>query len=333
MPGYGARISKDDWMSINEKQERKKRQNRLNQRALRERRRKDEVQIVSGKRPYRVSRWRIGQAKEQHKAESLSSTRDILLSTTPLPSEDLTIVYGTPLSTPESEAELLLALVEQTSSSPQSYPPTPESVHFPLSADHLIHLIHQNVFSALMNNKSVLAKTTYLTKPAVQGPSLLIAPSQDLCEGMTLIHLTVDRSIPKSLHPTPLQSSIPHSSWLNMFPWPGFRDNLILHEPIIDACDLLYDLFGDLVSHNGQNINDVVFDEAGCGDHDDDIHSGQRGLIVWGDPWDTEAWEVTHGFMQKWSWLLNGCEGLVEASNRWRRRRNEDPLRWQLISG
>jgi hypothetical protein len=63
--------------------------------------------------------------------------------------------------------------VENTHFAPQiSYPTPPPYAEFPLSSDHLIRLIHQNVFSALMNNKSLLAKTTHLTKPNLQGLSL-----------------------------------------------------------------------------------------------------------------------------------------------------------------
>ena len=329
MRAHKARISKDDWIATTEKQERKRRQNRLNQKALRERRRTDEVQIVSGKKPYRVSRWRIGQPREQLKVQSSSSTVDAALSASPQTHNGLTTqpaAYAVERSTPESDFEILMALVESTDFSPKTtFPTPPTSVNFPLSSDHLIRLIHQNVFSALMSNKALLNKTTYMTKPTNQGPNCVMLPSQNFCEGLTLIHPIIEEPLPQSLHPTPLQMKIPHSSWLNMFPWPRFRDNLIVNESIVDAAAFLYDLFGDLVTYNGSSI-DFDLSISSPNEDDGDVDARRRGLIVWGEPWDTEGWEVTEGFMQRWSWLLEGCEELIEVSNRWRARRYENPL-------
>jgi hypothetical protein len=56
-----ARTSRGDWTGITERNERKKIQNQLNQRALRQRKKKEEIQNVSGRKPHRVSRWRIEQ--------------------------------------------------------------------------------------------------------------------------------------------------------------------------------------------------------------------------------------------------------------------------------
>ncbi|KAG0651755.1 hypothetical protein D0Z07_1900 [Hyphodiscus hymeniophilus] len=330
---HGAEISKDDWIVIDERQERKKRQNRLNQRALRERKRKDEVRVVTGKRPYRVSRWRIGfggESQEQHRVNPSCLTVHTHISTPRQPSDEQSIEqYARGQSTPEPGLEPLSALVERIKPKACSTPSS--SVNFPLSADHLIRLIHQNVFFALMQNKSILSTTTYLTKPAVQSPALVIPPSRDFCDGLTLIHPIIEHPLPQSLHPTPLQSTIPHAAWLNIFPWPRFRDNLIVNESIFDGGDLLCDLFGDLFAYNGPSRNEIDFDKSGGGEKEDGVHGGRRGLIIWGEPWDTEAWEVTQGFMEKWSWLLTGCEDLVEVSNRRRATRDEDPLRWEVV--
>lgn len=115
-----------------------------------------------------------------------------------------------------------------------------------------------------------------------------------------------------------------------MFPWPCFRDNLIVNESIVDAGELLYDLFGDLVTYNGPSPGEIVFDISD--EDEEDTHAKKRGLIIWSEPWDSEGWEVTQGFLRKWSWLLKGCEELIEVSNRWRAKRNEDPLWWEMVS-
>ena len=126
--------------------------------------------------------------------------------------------------------------------------------------------------------------------------------------------------------------SIPHSSWLNIFLFPRFRDNLIVHESIFDVYELLYDLFGDLVSYNAPSPDKIAFDIpiSSPSEDEEDMHARRRGLIVWGEPWDSEAWEVTPSFIGKWAWLLKGCEDLIEVSNRWRAKRHEEPLQFAV---
>jgi hypothetical protein len=169
MAAHEVGIAKDNWTKFTEKQERKKRQNRLNQRALRQRKNKNEIRIVSGKRPYRVSHWRIGQPQEQHDMQLSSVAVDASLSSSPL-DDDTTwaVAHVVEHSAPEPKPNALLALVQKTDFSPKTtYQTPPASIDFPLSSDHLIRLIHQNVFSALMGNKSLLTQTTYITKPTV----------------------------------------------------------------------------------------------------------------------------------------------------------------------
>ena len=321
-----AGISKDDWTGIRERSERKKIQNRLNQRALRERKKKTgEIQIVPGRKPFHVSRWRIDQPATTQPVQPSSRILESSNSSSPEAPCNSSTTTTPQNALPGQEPENLMALVEHSDFSPQtSYPTPPLCDEFPLSSDHLIQLIHQNVFTALMKNKYLLAKTTYLTHFNLHEPSLVLLPSRDFCDGLTVIHPLVDTPLPPSLHPTALQTSIPHASWLNIFPFPRFRDNLIAHEPIFDAAELLYDLYGHMGRGNGRFSdpkNSSIQNED-----EDDLHVGRRGLIVWGEPWDNESWEITPGFLGKWAWLLKGCEDLIAVSNRWRAMRNETPL-------
>ena len=60
-----------------------------------------------------------------------------------------------------------------------------------------------------------------------------------------------------------------------------------------------------------------------------------KGLIIWGEPHDTSSWEVTPGFLAKWPWAMEGCDDLIESSNRWRLMRGEEPMRpfrWKSYS-
>jgi hypothetical protein len=61
---------------------------------------------------------------------------------------------------------------------------------------------------------------------------------------------------------------------------------------------------------------------------DDEIE--RRGIVAWSPPWDLEGWEMSEGFVRKWGWLFVGKEGIgreLEATNRWRLQRGEEPLR------
>lgn len=62
-----------------------------------------------------------------------------------------------------------------------------------------------------------------------------------------------------------------------------------------------------------------------------DADDGGKGLIVWGEPHEIQNWEATPGFLAKWAWAVEGCEELVEISNRWRMRRGEDPMRLSVV--
>lgn len=70
-------------------------------------------------------------------------------------------------------------------------------------------------------------------------------------------------SIPYSLRPTALQRATPHHPWLDVFPFPCMRDNLIQAGDDLDDDELCHDLtaFWDTRSSNAT-------------------------LLVWGTPWD-----------------------------------------------
>lgn len=61
---------------------------------------------------------------------------------------------------------------------------------------------------------------------------------------------------------------------------------------------------------------------------DDEIEV--RGVIAWSPPWDISGWEVTEGFWRRWGWQFKGCGEVLDATNRWRRMRGEEPLVFKL---
>ncbi|KAI0884935.1 uncharacterized protein GGS22DRAFT_148313 [Annulohypoxylon maeteangense] len=165
---------------------------------------------------------------------------------------------------------------------------------FPISADHrLIVLIQYNVLRALITNMTILSILHRI--PLECGGALNIGNLPSAPD-----------SIPPSFESTPLQKQIAHDVWIDTFPWPNMRDNLLLNRGKYDEDDLCMDIVGGL--YEG-------FDEVAT-----------RGIIVWGEPWSETGWEVSEGFATKWSFLLKGCHTLVESTNRWREARGEERL-------
>jgi len=111
---------------------------------------------------------------------------------------------------------------------------------------------------------------------------------------------------PPALQATELQKAIPHDFWIDTIPYPVLRDNIIRNQNKVDMDSLCEDFVGGLY-HGESEI-------------------GSRGLILWGEPWSDDGWEVGEGFARKWSFLLEGCADLINSTNRWRKDRTEERL-------
>ena len=174
---------------------------------------------------------------------------------------------------------------------------------YTLSSDHLIRLIQFNVYRALLSNVCILGLTPEMIDMDIPSPFTTYGP------------VRVESLLPPSLRPTWLQRSTPHHPYIDIFPIPFIRDRLLLANEDVDDEDLGFDLVGD-------------FAGAGCAHG-----AGQTaGIIVWGEPWDPFAWEVTEGFAKKWRWMLEGCNEIVESTNYWRAKRGEERLTIDLLS-
>ena len=88
----------------------------------------------------------------------------------------------------------------------------------------------------------------------------------------------VQFSVPISLLPTPLQLDLPHRTFIDRFPFPLFRNNLIYFDALIDMEQFLDDLFN--------------------------LHSFS--LVSGRAPWDPTAWQIGPDFEKKWGYLFYG---------------------------
>lgn len=204
----------------------------------------------------------------------------------------------------------------------------PQPITFPLSSDHLLHLIQYNVVRALISNKRTL-NTLHMD------PTICTITSR--CRDDTALY-PLKPDIPPSLIPTALQQTRYHSTWINVIPFPRVRDNLIRYEGRFDPWELMQDLVGELLNLTpappqrhapvSANIPETQRPLTLSSGHDpDEVTTGRNGLIVWGEPHEMTSWEATPGFLAKWAWAAEGCGELVEISNYWRMKRGEEPMR------
>ncbi|KAL2837497.1 hypothetical protein BJY01DRAFT_258374 [Aspergillus pseudoustus] len=307
------------------KKQRRKIQNRKNQRAHHP----GSVQML---RPFQVRRWRLDEpdvSPSQGASTALKGATAMYIS----PRLSHTPV-STSMFTPERTGVF------------RGPPPTPvhaqtsltaPSFIFPLSTDHLLHLIQYNVFRAFVSNKRTL--NTLLTGWTDSPPSPTTCPISGPYRDDTTVY-PLNPNIPLALVPTRLQQTRGHSFWINLFPFPCVRDNLIRRDGRFDHWELLQDLIGELMSatpdreRRGTPRTITVSDPEPmstlpriAGRDEDEVTAGRKGLIVWGEPHDMQNWEATPGFLAKWSWAVEGCDDLVNSSNRWRLVRGEEPIR------
>lgn len=157
------------------------------------------------------------------------------------------------------------------------------------TSDHLLILTKINVFRALAQNMNLIGWSLERMNDDAISPFNIPTPAH-----------SVPDQIPSTLQPTRLQKSVIHHPWLDFFPLPRMRDNLIEAGDDWDDEQLCIDIMG-------------FWNEA---DND-------SGLLVWGEPWDVRSWEMTEWFLKKWQWVVRGCPELMNSTNAWRARRGE----------
>jgi hypothetical protein len=157
--------------------------------------------------------------------------------------------------------------------------------------DLLLGLTQLNLTRALMYNIEILGYQSIPMHSEGLSPFCIAGPSLASNEVA---------SFPVSLQPTALHFWTPHHPWLDLFPSPQMRDNLIVLEPLVDEYRLC---------------------EALCNSME-----GTAGILVWKDPWDPTGWEVTSSFMSAWGLTFHNCWDLFRSTNYWRLKRGEKLL-------
>ncbi|KAH8676529.1 hypothetical protein BGZ60DRAFT_402794 [Tricladium varicosporioides] len=192
------------------------------------------------------------------------------------------------LSTRSSDGELLDIFLDQLQ------PP----MYTPFSSDHQLFVtIQYNALRGCLANMSILLGLK--GNPVDNWAEVFV-------EDLPIPVPKDGTPIPKSLQFTSLQKAISHESWIDVIPSAAMRDIIIKNQETIDADMLCDDLLGGMY----EGLNEI----------------GNRGLILWGEPWSEDGWEVSEGFAKKWSFLLEESELLIRSTNKWRGERGEERL-------
>jgi hypothetical protein len=146
-----------------------------------------------------------------------------------------------------------------------------------------------------------IAKTPRCPSPFYQSPPL---SSQEPTLISHQISKRCEANLRLDLRPSTIQRTHPHEIYLDVYPFPKWRDKVIqllsLSPPAFDEMELKRDLDKD-------------------------------GLICWGSisgkgsgaPWDSRSWEAQKWFLEKW-WFITKNSGVDTQSEWWRMMRGED---------
>ncbi|ETS75330.1 hypothetical protein PFICI_12274 [Pestalotiopsis fici W106-1] len=169
--------------------------------------------------------------------------------------------------------------------------------------DHLPGLIHLNFLRSLANNADVLQLRVDWLDCNVISPFGFLGPPKPPCPP-----LVRERRLPENLAPTALQLKMPHHPWIDLFPLPQMRDNFLVAttENLTEEDEIR--LWNDMIEHMSDDANNST------------------GLIVWGESWNVQNWELTETFLRNWGWLLRDCPQILESTNYWRNHRGDDLL-------
>jgi hypothetical protein len=151
---------------------------------------------------------------------------------------------------------------------------------FPLTINLLLTLIEYNELRAIITNLSFLSSMAILYWEFHSGPWL---------QKSRILTVT---PVPRSLVPTSLRMSTPHTPWIDTFPLAVKRENVIEaaansdfdeHEPCSKIFCTLF---------KGRNEAKV-----------------RRGLVVWGYPWDVKAGEIKSSVRHEAGVFTEGVPG------------------------
>jgi len=301
-PGIRITTTNENWRGKNDPAERRRIQNRLNQRAFRERQRTGEA-TKSASPQNKTQSDEEGKDDDDEKKGSDGDDDD---------DEDDDDEEEDSSSEDEEDDDDDDDDAEQ--SNPGSPPPGPAArPHFtgqvPRAActpattvpssdnpwDELAQLINRNFMQAVSANAQRLGLNT----TALRAGTATSTP-----------RLRNAANLPPTLKPVEVQHQLPHDPLIDTIPHSRLRFNILR---AIATGNLDASRFSASLRRSGAVIN--VQGEA-----------RRSGLIVWNFPEQLASWELSEGFVMVFGFLLEGCEDFIAATNVWRSRRGERSL-------
>ncbi|KAF5535759.1 alcohol dehydrogenase [Fusarium mexicanum] len=275
------RTHADDWTGVTSSRERKRRQNRLNQRAWR---RRKAAQDTSDGQQYQTATTASTHTSHDDSLV-LRDTCSSIFSKGPAMGDGILLIPDT------CKAERLRNLIRQSLEDYSLQTLRPSNLHI---------IIRLNVLNAIADNATVIGfPKESLCRDEFISPFYQIGPIQ-----------TPSPSCPTSLQPTSLQRSTAHHPWIDLFPFPNFRDNVLrrMQKGLFDDDELC----GDLLGVEGGGVGE------------------QPSLLVWTVAWDAKGWEVNAAFLNKWGGLIEDCPEIMESTNYWRTKRGQPALTFDV---
>jgi hypothetical protein len=185
------------------------------------------------------------------------------------------------VSKPEKQA-MIERFIQQAYQEYVSKTPRPSSLHL---------LVQINVLKAVRHNAALLG----------------FGETPGICSCDEISHfnrygpyINSEMDLPIHLRPTPIQMAIEHHPWIDWWPMPKMRENMLRYLDDDQEDDLCADIC---------EVRDTGEEKAA--------------LFIWGDPSDPRSWEASLPFLKKWGFLLQGCDEVLEATNHWRAKRGE----------
>jgi hypothetical protein len=182
---------------------------------------------------------------------------------------------------------------------PSTILPSPYRNHIRLNRLCLYAACYENVVQ--MGISIEIAETPRCPSPFYQSPS---SSSQEPTSISHQISKRCEERLTPDLRPSTIQRTHAHEIYLDVYPFPKWRDKVIqllsLSPPAFDEMELKKDLDKD-------------------------------GLICWGSmsgkgsgaPWDSRSWEAQKWFLDKW-WFLTKDSGVDTQSEWWRMMRGDN---------
>nr|OQO21998.1 hypothetical protein B0A51_12350 [Rachicladosporium sp. CCFEE 5018] len=278
----------ENWRGKNDPAERRRIQNRINQRAFRERQRAGE-----SSKSYRPRSNSAATSRSPGTPLALSENEGSDRGT-----DDESDKEDSGSDEEDQDDDDAKEHGSDDSSGRTGRQPSPATLQLRAQAsaqgrDELAQLINRNFMQAVVAN----ARHLDLNPAALRAGTATLTPRP-----------RNPTTCPATLKPIELQYQLPHDPLIDTIPHPRLRFNILravatrrLDPSRFSSC---MRLSGTMHNLNGE--------------------PKRGGLIVWTQTPDVLAsWELSEGFMGIWGYLLEGCDDFIRASNVWRGRRGE----------